>query len=118
MKKISSTFEEDQIERVQERVDGEEPNPEEGEYSSRAAALRDLVDKGLEYEDVVEEYEQEITRLEARVDELEAQLQHQRSREEDVEEIVEYVDEEKSYRRAGIVTRAKWWFFGMDDDEE
>lgn len=33
---------------------------------------------------------------------------------EDRDALVEYVEEEISYREAGLATRAKWWLFGKE----
>lgn len=30
-------------------------------------------------------------------------------------ELVEYVEEERSWRSAGLGTRMKWWIFGKDE---
>lgn len=91
-------------------------------YDNRSEAVRDLVEKGLDYDDVVDELEDEIEHLEAKRDDLQRQLREVRSREDNVDEIVEYVDEQRSleHRRAsaGLATRAKWWVFGMDVQDD
>lgn len=33
---------------------------------------------------------------------------------EETTELVEYVEDEKRFRHAGLLTRTKWWFRGMD----
>lgn len=58
------------------------------------------------------ECQQDLEHAEARRDELRRQLSAVNSRQEDVGELVEYVEEERSYREAGLATRAKWWLFG------
>lgn len=125
MKKISTSFRDEQLEAIRERVQGEEPNPDEGAYESRAEALRELVDKGLEHDDVVDDLERDIDHLEARIDELTNQLQHERERQEEHNELVEYVQDEKSLQQrrearerrkdnATIVERTKARIWGWD----
>jgi predicted nucleic acid-binding Zn-ribbon protein len=68
---------------------------------SKAEILRELVKKGAEYDD-----------LENERDRLQRQLAAVNSRQEEVTELVEYVEEERSWRSAGLTTRMKWWVFG------
>lgn len=80
--------------RAQEEYDG-----------NRSEAVRELLDKGLRYDD-----------LETERGRLQRQLAAVNSREEDVTELVEYVEDELSYREAGLGTRMKWWLFGKEND--
>jgi metal-responsive CopG/Arc/MetJ family transcriptional regulator len=72
---------------------------------SRSEHIRDLLKKGMEYEDVRRDR-----------DRLERQLGQLVDRQEVRQELVEYVDEEKSYRSAPIWKRAKWWVVGRSGD--
>lgn len=123
MQKVSTTFGEETVEDVEALVEDDGTD-----YASRAEAFRDLVAKGLRYDDDVADLEAELETLEARIDELTSQLQHQRERERDVEEVVEYVEEERSIQErrererrrresAGLATRAKWFLFGREFDD-
>lgn len=76
----------------------------EEEYDgNRSDAIRDLIDKGMDYDDLERENER-----------LQRQLAAVNARQDDVTEIVEYVEEERSWREAGLGTRMKWWIFGKD----
>lgn len=80
-----------------------------GEYESKSEAVRDLIHRGERAEERIAELERERDRLERK---LTAALE---TREEHTD-LVRYVEEERSYRQAGLVTRAKWWLFGMDGE--
>lgn len=56
--------------------------------SSTSAVVRDLIEKGLEYDD-----------LEARHDDVQRQLAAVNRRQEDVTELVEYVEEQREAER-------------------
>lgn len=116
MKKISVTLREDQVGRLSDLV-GEE-------YDDRSKAVRDLLDRGFEHEELA----QELKQAEARVEDLRRQLQEANAGERDVDEIVAYVEEERALQReererreqrrsAPAWTRAKWWLLGTPDDE-
>lgn len=112
--KISITLDEDLLDDVEELVGDQ--------YDNRSEAIRELVRKGLDLDDVVDELQDEVEHLEAKRDDLRRQLQEVRAREDDVDELVNYVDEQRSIERrqaeAGLVDRARWWLFGMDVDDE
>lgn len=95
---------EDHVEAVQERTDAD----------TFSEAVRTLVE---EHEDLRDR----VDHAEARAEELRRQVQAERERQEQVGELVEYVETEKSMQErkaeAGIVTRAKWWAFGMDREK-
>lgn len=136
MEKVSVTMPAETLEAILERVQGEEPEAETGEYQTRSEAVRELVTVGLEHEEVVaeletdyetsiEELENEISRLEARVDELTAQLQHEREREAEVEDLVVAAEREttllerdRQRRQAGAWTRFQWWLWGEPEGED
>lgn len=111
MGRFSASVDDDLLERLDDYA-------EEHHDGVRSHAVEELLERGLEYEDVVDERDD----LEARLEDLRRQLAEVRSHEDDVEEIVEYVETERAieerYRRAGLVTRAKWWITGMDVDEQ
>ena len=95
---------------------------EEEHDGVRSRAVEDLLEKGLRFDDVVEKLERNLEHERARADDLQRQMKELQQREEDVGEIVEYVQEERSaeqrWRQAGLVTRAKWTVFGMDVDDD
>lgn len=81
----------------------------ESQYDgNRSDAIRDLLEKGLEADDRIAALEQENERLR---NEKRMLIQDR----EEKTELVEYVEEERSWRSAGIGTRMKWWLFGKDD---
>ena len=110
MTRVTTTLEDDQAEYLQQ-VKAEE------DLDSDAAALRVCVERAAMHEDA----QQRATELEARAEELRNELQAANRRIDSANEIVEYVEEERSVeerrRKAGLGTRAKWWLFGMDDGE-
>ena len=80
--------------------------------SSTSAVVRDLIERGMDYDE-----------LKARHDDLQRQLAAVNARQEDVGELVEYVEEERKLQRrseerrnAPVWTRAKWWLVGRDSE--
>lgn len=77
---------------------------------NRSEAVRELLRRGLEYDEI-----------ETDRDRLERQYRQLIERQEEHQELVEYVETERTIeekrRRAGVVTRAKWWLRGMPADE-
>jgi Arc/MetJ-type ribon-helix-helix transcriptional regulator len=93
---VSLTEEEEKI--IDEKVgDG-------GEYESKSEFVRDCIQNHTE----VEELEQQVERLERE----KRMILEQR---EEANEIKRYVEEERSWRNAGLRTRAKWWVFGKPE---
>lgn len=94
---------------------------EERGLDSTAEAVRTIIDEYREHRERVADLERELEHERARADDLRRQLKETRAREEEIGELVEYVETERSLQerkaRAGLVTRAKWWAFGMDDEE-
>jgi len=79
---------------------------------SRSDAIRELLQRGVEYDRVQNENER-----------LRRQLQAVNARQEDVGELVEYVerersiqDQERERRNAPAWRRARWWLFGRSED--
>ena len=111
MAKFSATVDDDVLETVDEYADEEHGG-------NRSAAVETLLRRGLEFDDVVDERDD----LEARLEDLRRQLATVRSREDDVDELVEYVETERSLQerraRAGLMTRLRWGLFGMDVDDK
>jgi phage-related minor tail protein len=106
---------------------------EEHTGGNTSKAVRRLLRRGLDYERlerghehvrarIQAEHEKEVTHLEARADDLRRQLAQANKRNDEVTELVEYVEDERSTeqrrRQAGVLTRTKWWLTGMPDDEE
>lgn len=71
--------------------------------TAKSEAIRTLLRRGIEYEDM----QTETTRLRQ-------QLAAANQRIDASNELVEYVEDELSYREAGLGTRMKWWLFGKD----
>lgn len=68
---------------------------------SKAEVLRELVEKGMQYDDVKREN-----------DRLRAEKRTLINDREERTELRRYVEDELSYREAGLGTRVKWWLFG------
>lgn len=82
---------------------------------SRAEYIRDLIEKGRESDEIRHELEE----TQNKVADLRRQLQAVNARQEDVGELVEYVEQERELeqrreqrRQAAVWTRAKWWLLG------
>lgn len=112
MESISTRIDDETAGRLEEIVE------ERG--SSMSAVIRDLIDKGLRYEE-----------LKARHEDLQRQLAAVNSRQEDVTELVEYVQSERELTRyeerrqrllddANILKRWTWKVTGVpvDGDED
>jgi DNA repair ATPase RecN len=126
MKKVSVSLEPDHVDRLNECQ-------EEGDVSSRSAALRGVPDEyeqaRTEYEDLRTECEELRTRLDARedrIDELEEQLARRSQIEEKVDVLAERVEEsqltyaEKRQRMidpASLSKRLRWRVTGVPVDQ-
>lgn len=108
MQSISTRIDDEMYGRLEEIV--------ENRGSSMSAVVRDLIDKGMRYED-----------LEARHADLQRQLAAVNSRQEDVTELVEYVQQERELTRyrerrqrllddANILKRWAWKVTGVPVD--
>ena len=116
MQKVSVSLREEHI----DKLDAIE---EAGDADSRSEALRQILD---EYDQVREECETlrtECDRLRNRRDELRNQLREANRTNDQVEELVEYVEAEKSLRdrreerlSAPAWRRAKWWLLGREEE--
>lgn len=91
----------------------------EDRNESRAEYVRHVIDSRHE----VEELQTEVDELQTEVDRLQRELQAANRRVDEHQELVRYVEEERSLQerreqrqrereRAGILTRSKWWLFG------
>jgi hypothetical protein len=102
----------------------EQVKEEEG-LTSDAETIRRCLERGAAAEERVDDLEGEVERLEARVDELTNQLREANKRQEEVTELVSYVEEEKTLTQrrreresAPVWKRAKWWVTGYPDDRD
>lgn len=91
---------------------------------TRSQYLRNIIEERHETERITEKYEAEIDQLESRIDELQAQLRTVNRENEDVKELVAYVEEERQLQRdrkerrdAPVWKRAKWWVFGRGNND-
>lgn len=114
--KISVSLGEKQVGRIEQVVGSE--------YRNRSEAVRDLIEKGFQYDDRVEELEREIEDVRRENDRLRKQLAATNRRVDQHQELVEYVQEERSVaqrreqrREAPAWRRAKWWLLGEPTDE-
>jgi len=110
MTRVTATLDEEQAEYL------EGVKESEG-LDSDAAAVRECIDRAREHADA----QQRVEELEARVEELRNELTAANKRIDSATELVEYVERERTLeerrRKAGIVTRAKWFITGMPDEE-
>lgn len=88
------------------------------QYDNRSEALRNIIEKGLKYEDQINDYEARINTLESKLDEKDKMIKEANKRKDQSSEIVErtegfmkYLEEKK---KAGLFTRIKWGLFGYN----
>ncbi|MFY4815258.1 hypothetical protein ACOJIV_21550 [Haloarcula sp. AONF1] len=109
---------------------------EDGSYSSKSKAAAALLAEARElheseYDDLeelfakadrVDELEADLEHTEARVEDLRRQLQAANAKDERVQELANYVEDERrveqQWREAGLLTKTKWKVFGMPGDED
>ena len=109
---------------------------EDGPYSSKSKAAATLLAEARElheseYDDLeelfakadrVDELEADLEHTEARVEDLRRQLQAANAKDERVQELANYVEDERrveqQWREAGLLTKTKWKVFGMPGDED
>ena len=109
---------------------------EDGPYSSKSKAAAALLAEARElheseYDDLeelfakadrVDELEADLEHTEARVEDLRRQLQAANAKDERVQELANYVEDERrveqQWREAGLLTKTKWKIFGMPGDED
>jgi Arc/MetJ-type ribon-helix-helix transcriptional regulator len=84
-----------------------EKSGDSGEYESMSAVMRDCISAHKR----VDELETEVERLQ---NEKQTLIQDRQER----SQLVEYVEEEQTYRQASLPTRAKWWLFGKPDESD
>lgn len=106
MERLTIRVPEDLSAAIEERSDTED--------ISESEAVRRLLQHGTEYESIKTER-----------DRLERQLAAQNSRQDDVSELVEYVESEmtkqkrdRERRDAPVWRRAKWWVFGRTESDD
>lgn len=111
MKRLTISIPEEMDEELQDRVDA-------STYESKSEAVRELIRRVNEYEQEMNElraeHEQEIARLEQDVERLRNEKQALIENREYAAQLERYVEDELSYREAGLGTRMKWWLFGKD----
>lgn len=89
---------------------------------SRSEYIRVIVASRHEHERIRDEYEAELQELRQDVERLEREKRLFIEDREEKQELVRYVEEERSAERrrreAGLLTRSKWFLFGQSDEEE
>lgn len=93
-----------------------ELDDEAAEYGrTRSAHIREVLRTRNDHDNRGAEYEDRIENLEAGNERLRRQLVATNQRVEEHTDLVQYVEDELSYREASLGTRVKWWLFGKDD---
>lgn len=110
MPRLTITVTDEQAELLEEKAG------DNGEYESKSEAVRAFIQ---EYERLSKrvagleaEYEEEIAVLERENERLRNEKQLILEQREENTELQRYVEDELSYREAGLGTRMKWWLFG------
>lgn len=96
--KISVTLNSEQVGEIEDLVGSE--------YENRSEAIRDLLDKGLQYED-----------LEQRADRLEREKAQILDQREENQSLVRYAETERAYREASLMDRLRWFVFGRNREQ-
>ena len=102
---------------------------DEHDLDSFAEGVRAVIEQRDELQEDVDDLQETVADLEdeleharARRDEMRDRLAAVQDRQEDVQELVEYVEQERTLQerkaQAGLMTRARWWLVGMDEDPE
>lgn len=98
-------------------VDDQRPSDED----SDAEAIRDAIRRAQDLEERVAELETEVDRLETELERVRTEKRLILEEREEHQELVRVVEREQSLEerraQAGLAQRARWWLFGMDDDE-
>lgn len=95
--RLTITLSDEQAEKV-EQLSGEG-----GPYESKSEVVRMFIQRG----ERVDELEQKVERLE-REKQLILEDREERN------ELVRYVEDELTYREAGLSKRVRWWLFGRE----
>lgn len=89
---------------------------------TRSEHIRDTLVTRHEHNREHAEYEQQLAEYEQWVEELEMENERLRNEKrliieqrEEHTELREYVEEERSWREAGLFTRMRWWVLGKDE---
>lgn len=95
---------------------------DENGVESTAAAVRKCIERAAELQQRdeamqkrEEDLQQRIVELEQENERLRNQLAATNRRVDQHQELVEYVEEERSWRSAGLSKRMKWWLFGKEN---
>jgi septal ring factor EnvC (AmiA/AmiB activator) len=81
---------------------------------NRSAYVRELIEARHDADDLRDQVrEQETT-----INRLDNQLKAANTRIDDANDAIAYVDDERRYRRASVLTRFKWWVTGVPGDGE
>lgn len=89
---------------------------------SRAEYLREIVEKRHVDDETLTDYESEVERLRSDVARLQNEKRQILEQREEHTDLVRAIEREQSREdrraQAGVLTRAKWWLVGMEDDRE
>lgn len=102
MGRISLVLDDEHLDRL------ESLSVDSGPYSSKSEAMRDILN---EYEDLRNRCEELETENERLKNEKRTIIEQRES----ANDLRRYVEDELSYREAGLGTRVKWWLFGKED---
>ena len=83
---------------------------------SRTDYIREVISKRHEYDRLQKEYEQQLADYENQIERLQREKRMIIEDREERTELVRYVEDELSYRQAGLGTRMKWWLFGKSGE--
>lgn len=112
-KRTTVTLHEKHVEQIDEIRDRDDSGD-----LGQSEAVRRIFDRAREADALSDR----VGELEHRVDELREQLAEANTRIDASNEVVRYVEEERSIearrRQAGVLTRARWWISGMPIEDD
>lgn len=83
---------------------------------TRSEYIRDMLATRHEHADVRDEYEARIEELKRENERLKNEKRLILEQREENTELARYIEDELSYREAGLGTRMKWWLFGRGEE--
>lgn len=118
--RITVTLDDDRLTRIDELVRNDEHD--DAPHRSRSEAVRALLDQAFQYDEELMRNGRQYDDLKQAYEDLKTECErHENDKQKLVQarqehaELVEYVDEERTWRSVPLKKRLKWWVFGMQD---
>lgn len=106
MQTITLRLDENTVESLDEEADKRDV--------TRSEYVRTIIDQRHEYKRLQSEHERITDKLQGKIDRLENEKQTLISDRQERQELVRYVEDERTWRQQPLTTRLRWWLFGQD----